>query len=580
VVSAFAIWSVVRGAGPFGMPTAHERLFALQLFMAVVAATGLLLAAAISERDASRAQGTRDLGNLRVSEERLRLALDAGRMGVWDWNVVTGEIRWSDNLEAIHGLAPGSFPGTFEGFLAIIHPEDRERVSRTIDQATQSGTGYDTEFRNVRADGSVGWISAKGLVVRDEAGRPVRMLGVGMDVTERRRLAEDLEAHARELAIADRRKDEFLAMLAHELRNPLAPISTALHLLRSEGRAGAAVLGILERQTKQLVRLVDDLLDVSRITQGKIALRKEPAALEEIVARALEVATPSLEARRHELRLALPAEPVELDVDPARLAQVIANLLDNASKYTPECGCITLEAERTGDLLELRVRDTGTGLAPEMLPHVFDLFVQGDRGLDRTHGGLGIGLTIVRRLVELHGGQVEARSTGPGHGSEFIVRLPGARSAPPPAALVPEPAAPRSDGGTTGIQVLIVEDNVDAAEALATAVGLWGHQVRVAHDAEAALALVEGWEPDVVVSDLGLPRMDGHELARTLRRRSTRHTALLIALSGYGRSEDRRVSLEAGFDHHLVKPPDLDQLGMLLDQVAGGLADRRAEAES
>jgi CheY-like chemotaxis protein len=423
-------------------------------------------------------------------------------------------------------------------------------------------------------------MSAKGLVVRDDAGRPVRMLGVGMDVTERRRLAEDLEARARELAIADRRKDEFLAMLAHELRNPLAPMSTALHLLRAEGRAGASTLGVLERQTKQLVRLVDDLLDVSRITQGKIALRKEPSALEDIVARALEMATPSLELRRQELRLALPAAPVEVDVDAARLAQVIANLLDNASKYTPELGCVTLAAEREANVLVLRVRDTGAGLAPEMLAQVFDLFVQGDRGIDRTHGGLGIGLTIVRRLVELHGGQVEARSAGPGQGSEFIVRLPGARSAAPSHALAPQPATPAAGRTASGVQVLIVEDNVDAAEALAIAVGLWGHEVRVAHDAESALALVERWEPDVVVSDLGLPRMDGHELARTLRRRPSRQAALLIALSGYGRSEDRRVSLEAGFDHHLVKPPDLDMLGTLLDRVAGCIAGRRALVDS
>jgi PAS domain S-box-containing protein len=573
LVAALAITSTVHGRGPFAMPTPGESLLGLQLFMGVVATTGLLLGAAITERDRLRQRGIRDLERLRESEERLRLALDAGRMGVWDWNIVTGKVRWSDNLESIHGLEPGSFSGTFEAFQAIIHPEDRERVQQAIDQAVESGTGYETEFRNLRADGSIGWMSAIGRVFHDRFGRSGRMIGVGMDVTERRRLADDLAARVRELALADRRKDEFLAMLAHELRNPLAPLRTALHLLRAERGEGDRFLTIAERQVDQLVRLVDDLLDVSRITQGKIALRREPVALDAVVARAVETVRGAMDERGHVFRLSLPAEPIQLSADPARLAQVLANLLDNATKHTPPGGSIWLTAERVGDEAVLRVRDTGAGLAPELLPNIFDLFVQGDRGLDRAHGGLGIGLTIVKRVVELHGGRVEARSAGAGQGSEFIVHLP---TSEPAFGTVIEPRAPLTGhAGPTRLKVLVVEDNHDTAEVLATVVELWGHDVRTAFNAVAAIAAVEEWRPDVVLSDLGLPGMDGYELARRLRRQSPASGgAVLIALSGYGREEDKRAALDAGFDHHFVKPPDLDALAELLGRVSAGTGER------
>jgi PAS domain S-box-containing protein len=573
LVSVLAIWGTVEGAGPFAaMPTRHESLVMLQLFTAVIAVTGLVLGAAITERDLSRRRRARDFQTLQRSEERLRLALAAGRMGVWDWNILTNEVRWSDNLEDVHGLAPGSFAGTFEAFQALIHPDDRERVRHAIDEAVRTGTGYETEFRNLRADGRVGWISAIGRVFADASGHAVRMVGVGVDVTERQRLAGELEARARDLASADRRKDEFLAMLAHELRNPLAPLSAALRLLRDPGADRNRVLAIADRQTQQLARLVDDLLDVSRITQGKIALRLEPVWLADVVARAIESAKPAIDARGQVFRVDLPPEPVRLDADPARLAQVIANLLDNAAKYTPDGGFVGLSAERDGDDVVLHVRDTGAGLAPELLPNVFDLFVQGDRSLDRPHGGLGIGLTIVRRLVELHGGRVEARSAGAGQGSDFVVRLPAmhvASEAPAASGDVDAPAAPT----ITGLKVLVVEDNRDAAEVLATVVGMWGHEVRTAFDAPAALHMLDGWKPDVILSDLGLPRMDGYELARRLRQPTARCGAVLIALSGYGRDEDKRAARDAGFDHHMVKPPDLEALAGLLEQIAAGLDD-------
>jgi CheY-like chemotaxis protein len=354
-------------------------------------------------------------------------------------------------------------------------------------------------------------------------------------------------------------------MLAHELRNPLSPLGTALHLVRTDPERRERFLDMADRQVRQLVRLVDDLLDVSRITQGKITLRREPTLLEEVVARALETVRPMMDTRGHALTVTLPPHPVRLDADPARLAQVFGNLLANAAKYTPAHGSIWLTAESSNGEVAVRVRDTGAGLAPELLPHVFDLFVQGDGSLDRARGGLGIGLTIVRQLVELHGGRVAAWSGGIGKGSEFTIDLPLARPVAEPDARA-RPAA--DDHAGRPLRILVVEDNEDTAESLTTILEVWGHEVRVALDGLAALDIAGKWEPEVVLSDLGLPGMDGYALARRLRQIPTLGRTVLIALSGYGRDQDRRQAFDAGFDHHLVKPPDLEGLAALLTRIA------------
>jgi len=576
VVSGVAIWSTANGLGPFALATAHESLVMLQLFMAVVAGSGLLLGAAIAERDAAEARRAADYGALQVSEERLRLALEAGRLGVWDWNVGTGQVQWSGNLEPIHGLPRGGFAGTLEGFQALAHPDERARVNEAIRRALDEGSGYDIEFRNLRPDGSVHTMAAKGKVLRDAEGRPLRMLGTAMDVTERRRLEDELRRHAERLADADRRKDEFLAMLAHELRNPLAPLRTSLELLGAGVAGGERFLEMAKRQVRHLVRLVDDLLDVARITRGKITLRKEPVLLADVAARALELARPLVDARGHALTVSLPSEPVRLEADAVRLVQVLANLLGNAAKYTPPRGSIWLTAERVGDEVMVRVRDTGVGLPPALLPRIFDLFVQGDASLDRTPGGLGIGLTLVHALVELHGGRVEARSAGLEQGSEFLVWLPVLPSGLPALAAAPEAApAVAADGR---LKILLVEDHQDTAESLAAMLEGWGHEVQVAFDGLAALRAVAALAPDVVLSDLGLPSLDGYEFARRLRQQPGFGRVLLVALSGYGREEDKRRSLEAGFDHHLVKPPDMDVLQALLAGVAAAGAEQGARA--
>jgi PAS domain S-box-containing protein len=373
---------------------------------------------------------------------------------------------------------------------------------------------------------------------------------------------------------ADRRKDEFLATLAHELRNPLAPIKSGLEILRITRAAAATstVQEMLERQTNHLVRLVDDLMEVARVTRGRIELRLEPIDLGGVLRNAVETSRPLIDAARHELSVTLPAEPVTLVADPVRLAQVVANLLNNAAKYTEEGGHISLSAYREGGDAVVSVRDTGIGIPAEELPRLFDLFAQADRTYHRAKGGLGIGLTLVRTLVELHGGSVLARSDGVGCGSEFIVRLPlGVESADGVRQ-----ARDESFDVFTAHRILVVDDSCDAAETLALLLGGLGADVRVANDGQAALDEVDSYRPSVVLLDIGMPGMDGHEVARRMRQRAGGRALILVALSGWGQEEDRRRSREAGIDHHLVKPVQLDELRGLLTALSPRRAGARA----
>lgn len=796
---------------------------------------------------------------LQASEERLRLALEAGRMGTWDWDLATDRVVWSPGLERLHGVEPGTFPGTFNAYQEDIHPEDRSRVLAAIQYTLQEGTAHHIEYRLVWPDGSVHWVEARGRLFRDGAGKPVRMAGVCMDVDQRKLLERQLHdrltelaeteqrvrsvvdhvvdaiitiddrgmiqsanaaaervfgyaaaemvgrnvnllmpepdhsrhdeyianylrtgkakvigagrevtglrsdgttfpmelgvsqfrlgerryftgivrditerkrdervarfladasrslstlvdyestlqkvahlavpffadwcavhvadengklrqlaiAHAdpqkvelaealgkryppdpaasrgaswvfrtgqseliaeidedllqraaadaehlqilralglrssirvplvvhnrnlgvisfvsaesgrrydqRDLAVAedlahraavamenarlygelreaDRRKDDFLAMLAHELRNPLAPIRSGLDLLAAAG-AEAPVVELMKQQVEHLVRLVDDLLDVSRITRGKITLRREVVELAPIVQRAAETARPLIHARRHQLFVSLPPEPVWVEADPVRLAQALTNLLNNAAKYTDAEGRIDVVARCGENHLMLAVRDNGIGIKAEMLPKVFDLFTQADQSLERSQGGLGIGLTLVRSLVEMHGGSVSAASGGEGQGSEFVIHLPfhapRLAAAAPPAAL----------GDVPSRRILVVDDNVGAAKMLALLLTrISDHQVHTAHDGLSALEAARDHRPEIVLLDIGLPRMNGYEVARRLRQQPEFEQTVLVALTGYGSEDDRRRSIEAGFDEHLVKPPSLESLQRL-----------------
>jgi PAS domain S-box-containing protein len=381
----------------------------------------------------------------------------------------------------------------------------------------------------------------------------------GRDVTDRQHAMDVLQDN-------DRRKNRFLATLAHELRNPLAPVRNAVQLLRLKGNPepdAAWAHAVIDRQVDHLTRLIEDLMDVSRISYGKLELRKERTTLSDVIAGAIESSRPAIESSRHQLVVRLPDTPLFLDADSVRLAQVFMNLLTNAAKYTKPGGTITLSAERQGSDVVVRVADTGVGLTPQQIPHLFEMFFQTEDVLKRTQGGLGIGLALVRHLVELHGGTVTASSDGPGRGSEFRVRLPltlePVREAPaPPAPATPSP--PR----LTNRRVLVVDDNRDATLSLVQLLELSGAQARLAFDGEEALALIDGNEFDVALLDIGLPKVSGHDLARAIRARGWGRQTVLIALTGWGQEGDRELSRDAGFDHHLVKPVRPDELLSLL----------------
>jgi signal transduction histidine kinase/ActR/RegA family two-component response regulator len=366
-----------------------------------------------------------------------------------------------------------------------------------------------------------------------------------------------------ELTDINRRQNEFLATLAHELRNPLAPIRNALEVIKLSGVDDETVMiatAMIERQVSQMVRFVDDLLDVSRISRGKIELRKGRIELASAILHAVEAAQPLCDNLGNELTVSLPPQPLYLEADPARIAQVVGNLLNNSCKFTDRGGRIALVVEREGDEAVIRVRDTGIGLAAEQLPHIFDLFMQVDTSLERAAGGLGIGLKLVKTLVDLHGGSVEAHSDGLGHGSEFVVRLPllaeAVPSATPPVAAAPAARTPH--------RVLVVDDNRDAANSLARLLRLKGHDVRIAHDGVEAVAAAAELRPELVLCDLGMPKQNGYEVARRIREQPWGRDVLLVAVTGWGQEEFRQRSKEAGFDDHLVKPVDVEAFNQIL----------------
>jgi PAS domain S-box-containing protein len=390
------------------------------------------------------------------------------------------------------------------------------------------------------------------------------------DITERSRMERKVKEQAEALADLHRRKDEFLAMLSHELRNPLAPISNAVLLLRlqdGEDPLQRQARTVIERQVAQLRHLIDDLLEVSRITMGRIHLRQERIAVSGVVERAVEATRPLLDQHRHELTVGVPPEPIWLLADAARLEQVVVNLLTNAAKYTSDGGRIGLTVQQEGDEAVLRLRDTGVGIAPELLPRIFDLFTQAERSLDRSQGGLGIGLALVQRLVELHHGRVEVHSTL-GRGSEFVVRLPVMLS-PAPSPPTPPPKAATKAAGKC-CRVLVVDDNVDAADSLAQLLKAYQHDARTAYDGPAAVEAAVAYRPDLILLDIGLPRMDGYEVARRVRQEPTLAGVVLVALTGYGLEADREKAKAAGFDHHLTKPADFAKVQDILAAVAAG----------
>ena len=472
-------------------------------------------------------------------------------------------LSWNTGAVRLFGYTPAEAIGS--SIMLIIQPE---RQDEEVDVLARLGRGERIDhYETVRVakDGGRIEISLTISPVRDRTGRIVAASKVARDITARKRAEKTLIDLNERLREADRRKDEFLAVLAHELRNPLAPISNALQILRLSSElspTGECSRAIMERQVNHLVRLVEDLLEVSRITRGKVELRRELVELVAVIGSAVETSRPLIEAASHQLAIAVSPEPILLEADPVRLAQVITNVLNNAAKYTNQGGQIWLTARRENGEALISIRDNGVGIRAEMLRRVFELFAQVDGTLDRAQGGLGIGLTLAKNVVELHGGRIEAKSAGPGKGSEFIIHLPVATKEL--ALGVTASESPLGPSKLPSRRILVVDDARSAVYTLSTLLESMGQQVSTALDAVEALERARTERPDLVISDIGMPHINGYELARRLRNEPGLEGVILVALTGYGQDTDRERAREAGFDDHLVKPVSLDSLRNLL----------------
>lgn len=494
---------------------------------------------------------------LRQSQNRLAAAVQIARLGIWEYEAAPQITHWDERCREIFGVTQARPMSSAEVF-GLIHSEDRARVASELEAALEpSGDGlFDTEYRVVRADHALRWVAVRGHAMKDGAGEAhayARFVGTVLDFTERKRIEEELRE-------ADRRKDQFIATLAHELRNPLAPVRYATRLLDQgvPAQMAADARRMIDRQLAQMARLLDDLLDASRITRHAFEMRRELLDMRRIIEGSVEAARPLAEMVKLDLRSQLPPDPLPVNGDAARLSQVISNVLNNATKYTDPGGHIVIEAAAEGTDIVVRVRDDGIGISPQHLAGIFDLFTRGET-TGRAAGGLGIGLSLARQLVELHGGSIHATSTGAGCGSEFTIRLPRATEAAVLTESVAEPEKVTALGAAN-VRILVVDDNVDAADSLAHLLAVMGYQTKVAYEGVSALELADLYRPGVVLLDVGLPNLSGHEVARRLRTQPWGLAVKLIALTGWGSEDDRRKSREAGFDEHLTKPVDPDAL--------------------
>ena len=521
-----------------------------------------------AERTWAAVERARAEAGLRKSEQRRRLALDATELGTWHVEPATRATKTDARYRTIFGTTK-EWTDYLQA-VAVIHPDDQPAVLEAVATATrlENPTPFAIEYRIIHPDGSLRWVFANGRSSFEGMGptrRVVSFDGTVADITDRKLIEQQRERLVAQLRDADRRKDEFLATLAHELRNPLAPLRSGLQMIRLAGANGTLeqARSMMDRQLTQLVRLVDDLMDVSRVTSGKMELRKRRIELRAVIDAAVETSQPSIAQAGHELTVVIPDAPMLLDADATRLAQVVSNLLNNSAKYTHRGGRIGLTAWRDGDTAVVSVKDNGIGIPPAMLERVFEIFTQVDRALEKSTGGLGIGLSLVKGLVEMHGGSIEARSDGQGAGSEFVLRLPVAM------AVVAGPS--RAGGQASQVvpsalrRILIVDDNVDAAESLGQLLEMSGHEVRTANDGEAGMAVAAQFRPNVVLLDIGMPKLNGYETASRIRQQPWGQAMVLVALTGWGQADDRRKSADAGFDHHLVKPVEMDDVERLLE---------------
>jgi PAS domain S-box-containing protein len=500
-----------------------------------------------------------EIAERRAAEQRMRFLSETVPSIIWtcapDGELTYGNSYWRE----YYGIDQSGGPPQLVD--VIVHPDDAAEVKQLVGSSLAAGRAFEFEARHRRHDGAFRWFITRAVPWQGEAGTVLSWFGVTTDIHDQKELQERLRE-------ADRRKDEFLATLAHELRNPLAPIQSALHALKLSPQEAIRdrLQGIMQRQMQQLVRLIDDLLDVSRISRGKLTLRKQHVPLSQVIAVAVETVRPLLEQAGHTLAIDLGATDPILHGDPQRLSQVFANLLNNAGKYTEPGGSLWISASTDGDgMLRVSMRYNGIGLSADHLLRVFELFAQVDISLERSRGGLGIGLTLVRQLVEMHGGNVTAYSGGPGLGSEFTVMLPLAE--PLPCVETEPPGAAQASPADVRLRVMVVDDNRDGADTLALSVDTLGHDVLALYDPLEALARGADFVPDLAFFDVGMPGLNGYELARRFREQPWGRDTLLVALTGWGQEEDRRRSAEAGFDVHVVKPIDFDRIEELCQQA-------------
>lgn len=504
-----------------------------------------------------------------MDQDRLALALEAVKMGVWEWNPISGVTVWNSQMYVLVGIAVQSIEPTFDVFMNVVHPADREMMSRRLAESVAGKAEFMIEFRVVRADtGEERWLASRGRARFGADGKAVVLHGVSFDITERIRNEQRVRS-------VNQRRAEFLAVLGHELRNPLAPLlylATRMEASSASAVPSAEAAQVIKRQVLQLTRLVDDLLEVSRIEQGKIELRKTRVGVEAAVATAVEAVLPMIRERQQQLELQI-APGLVLQADPVRLTQVISNLLNNASKFTQEGGRLAVSAAQDGQEVQILVSDNGPGIEPAVLETMFEPFTQGRITLDRAQGGLGVGLSIVKKIVEMHEGQVRVATSS--HGTVFTVTMPAPPQAQPQPQPLPQPAvqasaAPGAPATAAAgfsdvpalrrLKFLIVEDNLDAAQMLADFLEMAGHEVVVAHDGQAGLEAARREQPDVILMDIGLPKLDGWAAAKRLRAEERFKNTVMIAMSGYCQPSDYQRSQEAGFDLHLSKPADLAEV--------------------
>ena len=563
--SALTIWHTVNGSGPFAGSELHDRLILVQVFMGVLAGTAFLLAAADAERrDTQRRE--RDAGltlreadaALRENRDVLSLAMRGGAMGAWSRNIVSNDVWWSRELEEIVGLQPGTFSRTEAGFLDVVHEEDRPAVRKAIDEAVERRSDYIVEFRFKHASGEWRWMEGRGRAVYELDGSPRTLYGIGIDVTERKRAEMALRDAKVAAEAANELKDQFLATLSHELRTPLNVILGYARLLQTHAVPAEnqqRAFDVIARNAVAQSQLVDDLLDMSRITTGKFRLELQSIPVAAVLTDTLDGVKPAADAKGITLRVDIDPAAGTISADPGRLQQVFWNVLTNALKFTPADGRVSVSLRSEGANVLVTISDTGTGISREFLPFVFEPFRQAGAGFDRAHGGLGLGLAISRQLVELHGGTIDASSAGVGQGATFTIRMPRMRDAgkaEPIAARADPPHAAATS--LAGVNVLLVDDEADTLILFRDALVGTGAHVRAVANGLDALRELENWQPDLLVTDLGLPGMDGYELVRAIR--DKRPGLPAVAVSAYARADDRERALAAGFIAHIAKPID------------------------